>query len=63
LAKDYIRCDACKYLDCTHINEPDCEIKRLIDENKLSSDRHQRYIEILQEIKTYYGGRYGNKKY
>lgn len=53
----------CKYLDCTHISEPDCKIKQLVEEGKLSKDRYQRYIEIFQEIKKDYGMRYGNKKY
>ncbi len=53
----------CKYLDCTHISEPDCKIKQLVKEGKLSKDRYQRYVEIFQEIKKDYGMRYGNKKY
>lgn len=53
----------CKYPDCMHVSEPNCKIKQLIEEGKLSSDRHARYIEILQEIKKDYETRYGNKKY
>ena len=53
----------CRYPDCMHISEPDCEIKQLVEDGKLSADRHERYIEILQEIKKDYETRYGNKKY
>ena len=41
----------CKYPDCTHIGEPDCIIKELVDAGKLSKDRHLRYEEIFNEIK------------
>ncbi len=52
----------CKYLDCTHSTEPDCYIKELVANGTLSKDRHQRYCEIIQEIKRNYETRYGNKK-
>ncbi len=52
----------CKYLDCTHSTEPDCCIKELVANGTLSKDRHQRYCEIIQEIKRNYETRYGNKK-
>ncbi len=53
----------CKYPDCTHIGEPDCIIKELVDAGKLSKDRHLRYEEIFNEIKKDYSNRYGNKKF
>lgn len=53
----------CKYQDCTHITEPDCKIKQLVEQSVLSKDRYERYIEIFQEIKREYGMRYGNKKH
>lgn len=53
----------CKYLDCTHTSEPDCIIKDLISNEKLSLDRHNRYLEILEEIKKDYVNRYGNKRF
>ncbi|MBE7087387.1 MAG: ribosome small subunit-dependent GTPase A, partial [Clostridiales bacterium] len=45
LAKD------CKFLDCKHLNEPDCAVKKAIEEGKLSKDRYQRYLEIYEELR------------
>lgn len=53
----------CKYLDCTHLNEPDCHIKNLVKSGALSSDRYERYKIILEEIKKDYSNRYVSKKY
>ena len=53
----------CKYLDCTHINEPDCTIKEMVEKGELSRDRYERYKEIYEEIKKDYSTRYGSKKY
>ncbi|MBE5756873.1 MAG: ribosome small subunit-dependent GTPase A [Clostridiales bacterium] len=39
----------CKFRDCKHVNEPGCEVLRLIKEGKLSAVRHQRYLELLKE--------------
>lgn len=52
----------CKYLDCTHTSEPDCVIKQMIEQGELSGERHERYKEILEEIKKDYDKRYGNKR-
>ena len=41
----------CRFRGCTHIDEPDCEVKRLVEEGKLPKDRYNRYREIYNEIK------------
>lgn len=51
----------CKYLDCTHLNEPNCKIKELVANGIISSERHERYKEIINEIKEEYGARYGKR--
>ena len=53
----------CKYLDCTHLNEPNCHIKELVEKGELSIDRYESYILILEEIKKDYSNRYVGKKY
>ena len=52
----------CRYKDCSHTTEPDCYVKDLISDGVISAERHNRYLEIIQEIKKEYGMRYGNKK-
>ena len=40
----------CKFRGCTHINEPDCKVKELVNNGVLSRKRYERYIEIYDEI-------------
>lgn len=40
----------CRFANCSHISEPDCAVKPLIGENRLSSGRYERYKEIYREI-------------
>ncbi len=41
----------CKFNDCAHINEPHCEIKKLVDTGVIDSNRYQNYLKIYSEIK------------
>lgn len=41
--------DKCKYRDCMHIKEDDCEIKRLVDNNVINKDRYNDYIDFIKE--------------
>ena len=40
----------CKFRGCSHINEPNCKVKELVESGVLSKERYQRYIEIYDEI-------------
>ena len=40
----------CRFRGCTHINEPDCEIKKSVENGLLSRERYIRYREIFNEI-------------
>ena len=42
--------DKCKYRDCMHIKEDDCEIKRLVESGKILKSRYDNY-------KTFIGGK------
>ena len=44
----------CKYSDCNHINEPDCNVKNNLD--KILKTRYENYLKFYEEIKK-------NKKY
>lgn len=41
----------CKFRGCEHIHEPECEVKRLVNEGKISKRRYERYVQIYGEIK------------
>lgn len=42
--------EGCYFNNCVHINEPDCEIKRLIEKEVFSSERHGNYLKLYQEL-------------
>ena len=48
----------CRFNGCNHISEPDCAVKKAIEENKLSAKRHERYKELFDEIKDKWRRRY-----
>jgi len=37
---------SCKFNDCTHINEPGCEIKKAVSEGKISAKRYESYLSM-----------------
>ena len=43
--------EPCKFRDCVHINEPDCAVKRYVEEGKISSIRYENYKDVAQLIK------------
>lgn len=43
--------DTCKFRDCVHINEPDCAVKRYVEEGLISSIRYENYKDVAQLIK------------
>ena len=42
----------CKFRGCSHISEPNCKVKELVNNGDLSKKRYERYIEIYNEIKN-----------
>ena len=41
--------DKCKYRDCMHINEDDCEIKRRVSNNEILKSRYDNYVKFILE--------------
>ena len=41
----------CKYAQCLHINEPDCEIKKMVNSSKILKSRYENYLLFIEEIK------------
>ncbi len=41
----------CRYPNCAHINEPGCEVKKALNEKKISKLRYDNYTKIYNEIK------------
>ncbi len=41
----------CRFYGCSHINEPDCGIKRALHEGKIHPKRYENYVSIYRELK------------
>jgi ribosome biogenesis GTPase len=42
---------SCYFNDCNHLSEPDCGVKKAVENGDISIDRYQRYKAIYSEIK------------
>lgn len=52
--KEFFNCsDKCKYSMCHHINEPGCEVKRLVESGEILKSRYDNYLLFAKEIKEY----------
>lgn len=40
----------CRFNNCIHINEPDCEVKALVEEGVLAEARYQNYKKMVLEL-------------
>ncbi len=43
--------DKCRYHRCSHIAEPDCEVKRRVESGELNKERYERYVAIFNMLK------------
>lgn len=48
----------CRFSPCLHDREPDCAVKKAVDEGKISKERHLRYTQLLQDVKNAWRERY-----
>ncbi|HOV98389.1 MAG TPA: ribosome small subunit-dependent GTPase A [Bacteroidota bacterium] len=42
--------EGCRFRDCTHTHEPDCAVRKAVEEGELSSERYQNYIRYQKEL-------------
>ncbi|MCW2277202.1 ribosome small subunit-dependent GTPase A [Heliophilum fasciatum] len=40
----------CRYTSCLHVNEPDCAVKRALEEGRIHPQRYRHYVTFLQEM-------------
>ncbi|NLY87596.1 MAG: ribosome small subunit-dependent GTPase A [Clostridiales bacterium] len=43
----------CRYSDCIHVNEPECAVKKALNEGKISKTRYESYCLMLEEVKKW----------
>ena len=41
----------CEFIDCSHLKEENCGIKKALEQGKISKDRYNRFCKIYQELK------------
>lgn len=41
----------CKFKRCVHINEPNCAVKKAVEDQKISKIRYENYISLYNELK------------
>ncbi|CCQ96062.1 putative ribosome biogenesis GTPase RsgA [[Clostridium] ultunense Esp] len=42
----------CKFINCLHHKEPNCEVKRQVEKGSISKERYENYLQFLGEIKN-----------
>lgn len=42
----------CRFQGCAHIHEPDCEVKRALEDGKISQSRYDNYLLLYEEVKN-----------
>ncbi len=50
--------DLCEFSPCSHDHEPNCEVKRQVDQGKICEDRYISYLNILYSLRDYYNRKY-----
>jgi len=43
--------DECRFLNCIHVKEPNCNVKAKVQEGQIDKDRYENYLMLMQEVK------------
>ena len=49
---DFAHYTGCRFSPCSHSHEPDCAVKAAVEAEKLSRERYDAYIALLNELRT-----------
>ena len=42
--------ELCRFTDCTHVHEPDCEVKEAVERGELNAARYETYARLWQDL-------------
>jgi ribosome biogenesis GTPase / thiamine phosphate phosphatase len=42
--------ELCRFTDCTHVHEPDCEVKERVENGELGQARYETYVRLWQDL-------------
>lgn len=48
---EFANAGECRFKGCSHINEPDCAVKRLVESGDAASSRYESYKELYKQLK------------
>lgn len=54
--------EACRFLTCVHVHEPDCGVQRALKANKINAVRYENYVAFYEELKKRDSAAKGAKK-
>ena len=45
--------EGCRFIPCTHTHEPDCAVKKAVEDGTISAERYNSYLGMLEEDKKF----------
>ena len=42
----------CRFSGCSHINEPDCAVKKELEKGNIAKSRYESYVQIYNQLKN-----------
>lgn len=42
--------ESCRFTDCTHVHEPDCQVKELVESGELNEARYETYVRLFSDL-------------
>ena len=42
--------ESCRFTDCTHVHEPNCEVKALVEAGELNAARYETYVRLWEDL-------------
>ena len=49
---EFSQCGPCRFLDCQHINEPECFVKQAVEDGRISRLRYENYCLMFENLNT-----------
>ncbi|HKR64236.1 MAG TPA: ribosome small subunit-dependent GTPase A, partial [Thermoanaerobaculia bacterium] len=43
--------ELCRFTNCTHVHEPDCEVQRAAEDEELNAARYETYVRLWEDLK------------
>ena len=45
-----VAAESCRFTDCSHTHEPDCEVRRQVEEGELTKPRYDTYLRLYEDL-------------